>query len=40
MAKRDDDDSKLPTPWAIGSWLVPGFWLVVLIGAGLLIWFK
>jgi hypothetical protein len=33
MPDREDIDraSTYPTPFPVGSWLVPGFWLVVLV---------
>jgi hypothetical protein len=37
MPNRDDFDSHYPTPWPVDSWLVPVFWLVVLILAAVLL---
>jgi hypothetical protein len=32
--------SKLSEGWTIGFWLIPGFWLAVVVGAGVLLWFR
>ena len=31
--------SKMEEGWSIGFWLIPGFWVAVLVGAGAIMWF-
>lgn len=41
MSRRDDDIREYyPTPWPVGSWLLPTFWLVALLLALLFWWFS
>ena len=38
-ADREDGLAKVAASWTVGSWLLPGFWLTVLVLAVLFVWF-